>query len=54
MCSTDSFLALLAVLFPPLAVWVKRGICSADSLINFALCCLGYVSNPLKIFLQGC
>lgn len=25
------------------AVWVKRGICSADSLINIALCCLGYL-----------
>ncbi|KAF8417038.1 hypothetical protein EV426DRAFT_389403 [Tirmania nivea] len=47
MCSTDSFLALLAVLFPPLAVWVKRGICSADSLINFALCCLGYLPGLL-------
>lgn len=24
-------------------MWVKRGICSADSLINIALCCLGYL-----------
>jgi hypothetical protein len=24
-------------------VWVKRGICSADSFINIALCCLGYL-----------
>lgn len=47
MCSADSFLALLAVLFPPLAVWVKRGICSADSLINIALCCLGYLPGLL-------
>lgn len=26
---------------PP--VWVKRGVCSADSLINIALCCLGFL-----------
>lgn len=38
MCGSDIFLGLIAVLFPPLAVWVKRGICSADSLINIALC----------------
>ena len=25
------------------AVWVKRGVCSADSLINIALCCLGFL-----------
>jgi len=43
MCSADSFLAFLAILFPPVAVWVKRGICSADSIINIALCCLGYL-----------
>ena len=68
MCSSDCFLAVLAVLFPPLPgmtfhhvvwilisfrhltddtsrslVWVKRGICSADSLISLALCCLGWV-----------
>ncbi|KAB2579384.1 putative stress response rci peptide protein [Lasiodiplodia theobromae] len=41
MCGTDIFLAILAILFPPVAVWVKRGVCSADSLINIALCCLG-------------
>jgi len=43
MCSTDIFLGLLAVLFPPLAVWVKRGLCSADSLINILLSTLGYL-----------
>ncbi|KAJ4300081.1 hypothetical protein N0V88_002750 [Collariella sp. IMI 366227] len=42
MCSTDIFLGLMAVLFPPLAVWVKRGICSADSIINILLLILGY------------
>lgn len=43
MCSTDIFLGLLALLFPPLPVWVKRGICSADSIINILLCMLGYL-----------
>lgn len=39
MCGTDVFLGILAIIFPPIAVWVKRGLCSADSLINLALCC---------------
>ncbi|KAL7270202.1 hypothetical protein RUND412_007097 [Rhizina undulata] len=47
MCDADIFLGILAILFPPIAVWVKRGICSADSLINLALCCLGYFPGLL-------
>ncbi|KAH6634974.1 hypothetical protein B0J18DRAFT_417583 [Chaetomium sp. MPI-SDFR-AT-0129] len=47
MCSTDIFLGLLAVLFPPIPVWVKRGICSADSIINILLCVLGYLPGLL-------
>ncbi|OIW28595.1 UPF0057-domain-containing protein [Coniochaeta ligniaria NRRL 30616] len=47
MCSADIFLGLLAILFPPLPVWVKRGICSADSLINILLCCLGYIPGTI-------
>ncbi|KAF2152451.1 putative stress response RCI peptide [Myriangium duriaei CBS 260.36] len=43
MCGSDIFLGLLAVIFPPLPVWVKRGLCSADSLINIALCVLGFL-----------
>jgi len=44
MCDgPDLFLCVLAVLFPPIAVWVKRGICSADSFINIALLILGYL-----------
>ena len=39
MCGTDVFLGILAIIFPPIAVWVKRCLCSADSLINLALCC---------------
>ncbi|PGH05569.1 hypothetical protein GX51_02908 [Blastomyces parvus] len=46
-CSPDCFLAFIAVLFPPIAVWVKVGICSADSLINIALLILGYVPGLL-------
>ncbi|OJD12455.1 hypothetical protein AJ78_06951 [Emergomyces pasteurianus Ep9510] len=46
-CSPDCFLAIIAVLFPPIAVWVKVGICSADSLINIALLVLGYVPGLL-------
>lgn len=40
---SDILLSLLAILFPPLAVWIKRGLCGADSLINIALCCLGFL-----------
>jgi uncharacterized membrane protein YqaE (UPF0057 family) len=43
MSCGDLFLALIAILFPPIAVWIKSGLCTADSLINIALCCLGYV-----------
>ncbi|CAG8897697.1 unnamed protein product [Penicillium egyptiacum] len=37
MCSSDIFLAVLAVFFPPIAVWVKAGFCTADSIINITL-----------------
>ncbi|PWY79289.1 hypothetical protein BO70DRAFT_397397 [Aspergillus heteromorphus CBS 117.55] len=47
MCGSDIFLAILAVFFPPVAVWIKVGICTADSVINLALCCLGYVPGLL-------
>jgi len=47
MCSADIFLGLLAILFPPLPVWVKCGICSADSIINILLCMLGYIPGLL-------
>ncbi|QIW99177.1 hypothetical protein AMS68_004695 [Peltaster fructicola] len=43
MCGGDCLLAILAIIFPPIAVWVKRGICSADSFINIALCFLGFL-----------
>lgn len=47
MCSSDIFLAILSILFPPISVWIKRGVCTADSLINIALCCLGYIPGLL-------
>lgn len=47
MSAANFCLALLAVIFPPFPVWVKRGLCSADSLINLALCCLGFVPGLL-------
>ncbi|KAI8953707.1 hypothetical protein F4801DRAFT_536332 [Xylaria longipes] len=43
MCGPDLFLGVIAILFPPLAVWVKCGLCSADSVINILLCFLGYL-----------
>ncbi|KAK9373540.1 uncharacterized protein V1513DRAFT_426551 [Lipomyces chichibuensis] len=46
-CSADIILILLAILFPPLPVWIKRGICSVDSLINIALCMLGFIPGLL-------
>ncbi|KAI4132954.1 MAG: hypothetical protein LQ338_000421 [Usnochroma carphineum] len=46
-CGADILLALLAVLFPPLPVWIKTGLCSLDSLINLLLCMLGFVPGLL-------
>jgi len=47
MSPSDIFLGLIAILFPPLAVWIKTGLCSVDSLINLLLCCLGYLPGLL-------
>lgn len=41
-CLSDICLVIISVLFPPLPVWIRRGICSCDSLINILLCILGY------------
>ncbi|KAL9597133.1 MAG: hypothetical protein Q9219_005355 [cf. Caloplaca sp. 3 TL-2023] len=46
-CSTDILLALLAVLFPPLPVWIKSGICTLDSFLNILLCFLGFIPGLL-------
>lgn len=42
MCG-DLILVIISVFFPPLSVWIKRGLCSADGFINIALCMLGYL-----------
>ena len=48
MCApTSLLLGLLAIIFPPFTVWIKRGLCSADSIINLALCMLGYLPGLL-------
>lgn len=39
----DFFLVLLAIIFPPLPVWIKTGLCSSDSFINILLCILGFI-----------
>lgn len=56
MCGTDIFLGILAVFFPPLAVWVKRGLCSADSLVNIALCCKwsAFPSSSRRALTESC
>jgi uncharacterized membrane protein YqaE (UPF0057 family) len=41
-CWSDVCLVMLSVLFPPLPVWIRRGFCSCDSLINVCLFILGY------------
>ncbi|CUM67781.1 uncharacterized protein PRCAT00005486001 [Priceomyces carsonii] len=41
-CLSDIILVVISVLFPPLPVWIRRGLCSCDSLINILLCFLGY------------
>lgn len=41
-CLSDVILIIISVLFPPLPVWIRTGICSCDSLINILLCFLGY------------
>ncbi|KAL8807300.1 MAG: hypothetical protein Q9182_000805 [Xanthomendoza sp. 2 TL-2023] len=46
-CTSDILLAVLAIIFPPIAVWIKSGICTLDSLINILLCALGYIPGLL-------
>ncbi|CAI5758192.1 unnamed protein product [Candida verbasci] len=42
LCLSDLCLIVLSVFFPPLPVWIRRGICTTDSLINVILFILGY------------
>lgn len=43
MHAHDWFLVFLAIFVPPVAVWLKRGICSKDFLINLLLFLLGFI-----------
>lgn len=43
MHAHDWFLVFLAIFVPPVAVWLKRGICSKDFLINILLFLLGFI-----------
>ncbi|ONH68132.1 Plasma membrane proteolipid 31 [Cyberlindnera fabianii] len=49
-CCCDCILVLIALVFPPFPVWVKCGLCSAESLINIALCFLGYLPGVIHSF----
>ncbi|KAI5952524.1 hypothetical protein KGF54_003391 [Candida jiufengensis] len=42
LCLSDLCLIVLSIFFPPLPVWIRRGVCSTDSLINILLCMLGF------------
>lgn len=44
---TDVLLILLSIFFPFLSVGLRRGFCTADFVINIALCCLGYVPGMI-------
>lgn len=46
-CCCDCILVLLAVIFPPLPVMIKSGICSCDLLINICLCLLGWLPGMI-------
>lgn len=46
-CCCDLFLVILAIFFPPLPVWIRRGVCSSELLILIALCILGYFPGLL-------
>lgn len=50
MSCYDLLLVIVAVLFPPIAVAVRRGVCSADFFINVALCCLGFLPGLIHAF----
>lgn len=43
----DWLLVLIAVIFPPLPVCIKRGCCSCDFLINILLCMLGWIPGMI-------
>lgn len=50
MGCSDLLLVIVAVLFPPIPVAIRRGLCSADFFINVALCCLGFLPGLIHAF----
>ncbi|CDK26359.1 unnamed protein product [Kuraishia capsulata CBS 1993] len=38
----DCILVIISIIFPPLPVIIRSGLCSCDVLINLLLCLLGY------------
>ncbi|KAH8553791.1 hypothetical protein BGW37DRAFT_271127 [Umbelopsis sp. PMI_123] len=46
----DIALFVIAFFFPPIAVWIRRGFCSTDFLINVCLTCLGAVPGIIHAF----
>lgn len=52
----DIALFVVAFFFPPVAVWIRRGLCTTDFLINVCLTCLGasmYLRNSPLFLLQS-
>lgn len=47
LTSMRSFFSLKSLANCLLPVWIKVGLCTADSIINIALCCLGYIPGLL-------
>lgn len=50
MSCGDFILLLMVLIFPPLPVAIKRGICSADFLINLLLSLLGFLPGLVHAF----
>ncbi len=43
----DFILFIIAIIFPPFPVIVRRGLCSSDLIINVMLCMFGYIPGLL-------
>ena len=46
MAASDVLIVILAILLPPVAVFIRRG-CGADLLINILLCILGHIPGVI-------
>lgn len=47
---SDVLLIILSLFVPPIAVAIRRGLFSADFVINVALCILGFVPGLIHAF----